>query len=292
MIKLGFHEDFVSLVMKCVTSVFFSIRINGALYENFRPSRGIRQGDLISPYLFLLCAEGFSSLLKSVGPVYLPRGVRVGINAPWISHLLFADDCIIFSEAPQRGAARIQSILDIYNRGSRQLVNKDKSAIFFSKNCLEQERLQVLHELNIETEALADRYLGLPTAVGRSKAEAFEFMPARIKGVICSWSGREASSAGREVLIKSMAQSVPIYFMSCFLLSKITCKKMRTAISNYWWGGSADNRRMHWLQWDRLTQHKSNGGMGFRDMHLFNKAMLGKQGGDLLQDQTACVLRS
>lgn len=103
MLKLGFHEGFVSLVMRCVTSVSFSIKVNGVLSSGFRPTRGIRQGDPISPYLFLLCEEGLSSLLKSIGPVHLSRGIRVGFHAPWISHLLFADDCIVFSKASQRG---------------------------------------------------------------------------------------------------------------------------------------------------------------------------------------------
>jgi len=126
MLTLGFCDTFVSLIMRCVTSVSLSVRVNGVLTDSFRPSRGIRQGDPISPYLFLLCAEGLSCLLKSIGPVYLSRGVRVGIHAPWISHLLFADACIFFSEASQRGASRLQELLDIYSRGSGQLVNRDK----------------------------------------------------------------------------------------------------------------------------------------------------------------------
>lgn len=87
---------------------------------------------------------------------------------------------------------------------------------------------------------------------------------------------REASSAGWETLLKSVAQAVPTYSMSCFLTPKGTCKKMRTTISNYWWGGSADNRHMHWQSWDRLKNPKCDGGMGFRDLNRFNVAMLGK----------------
>lgn len=82
MLKLEFHDAFVSLIAGCVSSVSMSIRINGMLIEHFSPSRGIRQGDPICPYLFLLCAEGLSCLLKNLGPMFLSRGTRVGVHAP------------------------------------------------------------------------------------------------------------------------------------------------------------------------------------------------------------------
>lgn len=130
MLALGFPAMWCSLVMKCVTSVSFSVRVNGVLSPSFKPSRGIRQGDPISPYLFLLCSEGLTSLLKSRGPQFISKGIRVSCRAPWISHLLFADDCLIFTQASERGADRINEILELYNRGSGQLVNKGKSAVF------------------------------------------------------------------------------------------------------------------------------------------------------------------
>lgn len=143
LLKLGFQDTFISLIMRCVRSVSMSIRVNGVLSQSFRPSRGIRQGDPISPYLFLLCAEGLSCLLKNLGPMFLSRGARVGVHAPWISHLLFADDWIVFSEASQRGASRLQEVLEIYSRGSGQMVNRDKLAVFFSRNCTEEMKSEV-----------------------------------------------------------------------------------------------------------------------------------------------------
>jgi hypothetical protein len=110
MMALGFTVRWCDLVMKCITSVSFSVRVNGALSQPFNPTRGIRQGDPISPYLFLLCAEGLTSMLKNCGPQYIAKGIRVGIHAPWISHLLFADDSMIFMQANKRSADRLACI--------------------------------------------------------------------------------------------------------------------------------------------------------------------------------------
>ncbi|GJN06559.1 hypothetical protein PR202_ga24299 [Eleusine coracana subsp. coracana] len=132
---------------------------------------------------------------------------------------------------------------------------------------------EVREALHIENEALAEKYLGLPTCIGRSSKEAFEYMPTRLHALVGGWSGKEASGAGREVLIKSVACP-----MSCFLIPKDTCKKMKSVIANYWWGGAANSRRIHWQSWEQVTRPKMQGGMGFWNMHLFNLAMLGKQG--------------
>jgi hypothetical protein len=92
MLKLGFHRRFVAIVMRCVTTVKYRIKVNGDLTDEIIPSRGLRQGDPLSPYLFLLCAEAFSSLLKKAEEDNLIQGVRICPNAPSVSHLLFADD--------------------------------------------------------------------------------------------------------------------------------------------------------------------------------------------------------
>lgn len=260
MIALGFSGRWCSLVMKRVTLVSFAVRVNGVLFPSFRPTRGIRQGDPISPYLFLLCAEGLTCMLKAIGAQFIAKGVRVSRQAPWISHLLFADDCLIFTQATKRGADRVAEILNLYNRGSGQLVNKAKSAVFFSGNCDEAVKHDVLEGLQIPTEALGEKYLGLLTAVGKSSDGSFDYVVDRIRGFIHGWGGQLLSCAGREVLIKANAQAVPTYPMRCFRIPTPMCKKIKTCVSNYWWGSSIDNHKMHWQRWSKLTRTKGEGG--------------------------------
>jgi hypothetical protein len=106
--RLGFEERWISLMMACVSSVRYQVRFNSEDTDMFSPTRGLRQGDPLSPYLFLLCAEGLSSLLLFEEEVGGIDGVRVCRNAPSVSHLLFADDSLILMKADMNNATSLQ----------------------------------------------------------------------------------------------------------------------------------------------------------------------------------------
>lgn len=106
----------------------------------------------------------------------------------------------------------------------------------------------------------------------------FDYLPDWISGVVHGWGENTLSCVGREVLLKANVHAVPTYPMSCFKLTTKVCDRMKTYISNYWWGSSIDSHKLHWQQWSKLTLPKGQGGMRFWDLQLFNKAMLGKQG--------------
>lgn len=132
--KLGFDVKWRELVMKCVTSVTYSIRINGKPKGHIVPSRGIRQGGPLSPYLFLLCAEGFSALIKSAAASGHLRGVAVCCGGPKLSRLFFTDDSLIFCKATIDECNALQRILTVFEKTFGQQLNRAKTSLFFSSN--------------------------------------------------------------------------------------------------------------------------------------------------------------
>jgi hypothetical protein len=134
---------------------------------------------------------------------------------------------MVFTQASAEGANRLQEVLERYRIGSGQMVNKNKSAIFFSANATDEMKLAVHQGTEIPTEALVEKYLGLPTALGKSTDDHFDHIVATIKKLVTGWAPKLLNSAGREVLIKAICQAIPTYSMSCFKLSKKLCKKLQ-----------------------------------------------------------------
>jgi hypothetical protein len=191
--------------------------------------------------------------------------------------LLFADDSLIFMSASIQSGERLNDILRIYSECSGQCVNREKSSIFFSPNTPDSKRQALKQLLGITVEALSERYLGLPTAVGRITSGSFDHIADRIRGRIQGCE-RMLSCAGREVFLKMVIQAIPVHSMSCFKLTKKVCKQLRALIAKYWWSSSLDRNSLHWVSWEVLVSPKIKGGMGFRDLELFNLALLGKHG--------------
>lgn len=173
MSKLGFPERWIGLIMKCCSTVKYRFKLNGTLTKEVCQERGLRQGDPISPYLFLICAEAFSSLLNSAELDGRLGGVRIAANAPSFNHLLFADDSLILMEVTEESAQHLLDILDLYEACSGQTINVEKSFVMFSKNTRRAQKVSFMAKFGINVEARSEKYLGLPVYVGRSRKRAF-----------------------------------------------------------------------------------------------------------------------
>ncbi|KAK6139424.1 hypothetical protein DH2020_026831 [Rehmannia glutinosa] len=218
LIKMGFDSMFVSWTFNCISSTSFSVNINGQASGYFKPTRGIRQGDPLSPYLFILLSEVLSSLINQAQVNFLFQGLKLCRLGPALTHIFFADDSIIFCEASLFQALSLKTILDRYCKASGQVINMDKSSVFFSKNTpgsLKNTICTMLDGISLQHHA---RYLGLPMVLGKSEKEIFHYVVECVHNRVASWSNSFLSFAGKEVLIKVVINAMPTYVMSCFKL--------------------------------------------------------------------------
>ncbi|GLT94950.1 hypothetical protein SLE2022_126590 [Rubroshorea leprosula] len=280
--SLGFAERWIQLIMACVTSVQYEVLLNGSEAGRVSPTRGIRQGDPLSPYLFILCAEGLTAMIHDAERRRLLHGIKICHRAPCISHLLFADDSFLFLQATEIEAQNLKDILQKYELMSGQKVNLRKSTISFSNSVHSRVRRCITDILGMEEIKHQGQYLGFPAYVGRSRSAAFSNLKSKFWARINEWRAQPLSRAGREVLIKSVLQALPTYVMGLFKLRKTLCTDLERIMNRYWWGGGEEEHKIHWLEWRRLAISKKHGGLGFRALHEFNMAMLGKQGWRLM----------
>lgn len=113
--------------------------------------------------------------------------------------------------------------------------------------------------LGIMQEAITEKYLGLPIAVGRSRKKSFEFIKQKVWARIQGWQEKLLSKAGKEILVKAVAQAIPTYAMSCFDLTKGFCDELSSIIGRYWWSKQDKSNKIHWINWEQLTMSKNKG---------------------------------
>ena len=180
LVKMGFHSRWVHLMMLCITNASYSILINGEPYGNITPTRGLRQGDPLSPYLFFMCTEGLHDLIKKAAHNGNIRGVSICQNRPKLTHLLFANDSVIFCKAKESECQCLFDILAKYESASGQQINRTKTTLFFSKSTFEEMQTSIKNMLGVSVIQQYEKYLGLPSLVGQKKKESFTHIKQQV----------------------------------------------------------------------------------------------------------------
>ncbi|XP_042939531.1 uncharacterized protein LOC122274569 [Carya illinoinensis] len=273
MSHFGFSGQVCDLIRKCISNAHFSIVMNGVLKGFFKSGRGLRQGDPISPYLFIMVKEILSRLLKAkfeekkIGVFVQPRGT------PLISHLLYADDIVIFANGSKASVRAILDVLSTYEQWSGQNVRKVKSSITFSKYITRLRRRSILRITGFVEGKTPFKYLGVPIISGRMKTVYLEEIVEKIKARLEGWKNKLLANGAPVLLLKHVLMSLPIYLLSTVYVPGSVMKSINRCLSNFFWGVHEGKPKKHWKSWDKLCLPAAEGGMGFRKFTDIQKSL-------------------
>ena len=271
--KMGFREKWSSWIRTCISTMQFSVLVNGSSADFFGSSRGLRQGDPLSLLLFLVMMEVFSRMVKRMEGAGLISGFKANGRrgrGECISHLLFADDTILFCDAEVEQILHVRLLLLGFQAVTSLKVNVAKSEIV---PIGEVNNVQALAEfLGCRIGALPMTYLGMPLGASHKSTSIWNPILEKIKRKLAGWKKLYLSKSGRLTLLKSTLSSLPTYFLSLFTIPTHVANKIKKLQRDFLWGDS----KTHLLGWDKVCLLIAIGGLGIRNLTTFNKALLGK----------------
>ncbi|XP_052625816.1 uncharacterized protein LOC128132862 [Lactuca sativa] len=242
---MGFGSTWCRWIKELLSTGRASVLVNGSPTGEFQIHRGLRQGDPLSPFLFILAMEGLHIALMRARAGNALRGVSIsGIE---ISHLLYADDVMLITPWDPENANRLLRILRCFYLASGLKINLLKSKLI-GVGISFSNILVVANRIGCAASMLPFSHLGIPA--------------------------KRLSVGGRLTLVKSVLGSLGSYLMSAFLAPISVLKVLESLRARFFWGADIDERRMHWVRWDRVLTSRDDGGLGIGSLFSFNRALI------------------
>ncbi|KAJ4810728.1 RNA-directed DNA polymerase (reverse transcriptase)-related family protein [Rhynchospora pubera] len=270
--KLGFSSHFSTNVLDCVLNGSSRIVLNGLAGKPIALRRGVRQGDLLSPYIFILAIDFLSRWLSKLNS----NGVLPVPIQGMFSGLFYAEDAIIFFKPSQQQAILLKLVFDSFHRVSGLALNSQKSDLVITATD-DPTFLSIAAILNCRVSTFPIRYLGLPLSDRKLSNSDYQPLLNRFQTKLNGWSSSLLSKAGRLVLLNSCLSSLPIYFMSIFKLPSWVVKRIDSIRRSFLWHGvRQEKRKLIMSSWQLMTKPKKIRGLGLLDLKAFNTALLTK----------------
>eukprot|EP00253_Pinus_taeda_P003838 PITA_03838 len=270
--SFGFGNRWIKWVHSLISTPNFSILVNGTPSKTFKASRGIRQGDPISPFLFILAAEGLGRYLKKERATNNIKGLRLWGNELPITHQQFVDDIMLFGEPTVKEVRNLKKVLDLFAKASWMEINKEKSCTFIF-NTMEAVKSHLTRMLGFKQGELPTKYLGNVLDFNSKRLKNWQGVLEKLKNRVANWTFRTLNIAGRIVLVKSMLQAIPIYPLSIMAVPQGVCSKIGEILRKFIYGGSFQQKKWALVSWKHLTKRKEEGGLGLRDPDKLNKVL-------------------
>lgn len=254
----------------CVCTSSFTLGYNGTVNGYFKGRRGLRQGDPMSPYLFVMAMNNLSLMLN--------KAAREG-NLNYhqhcaktkLTHLSFADDLLIFIDGSLTSVQRVLQILHEFEQRSGLAVSLQKSSLFASG--LSAEEITAIQcSTGMPCGSLPMRYLGVPLCTKKLSLSNCEPLIQQVKARVSSWSAKSLSFTGRLLLIKTVISGIATFWCSTFILPNSCIKRINTICGMFLWKGSTEGHHTTRVAWETVTKTKEQGGLGVKDLLTWNKA--------------------
>ena len=270
LIKYKFPIIFVNWIRSCITTSMFSVKVNGVLSGYFRGAKGLRQGDPLSPYLFTIAMNTLSILLadKPAGFKHHWRCKDLGIT-----HLLFADDVLLFAHGDIPSIRHIMDSVDLFSRISGLSASFDKSSVFFS-NCKSEVVSWFQTHHNMPIGSLPVKFLGVPLI--SSKLSINDCIPLieKMTKRLYSWTTILLSFAGRVQLIKAVLLAIQSFWTNHFMLPAAVHKNIQRLLTRFLWKGDINAIGGVKVSWEHVCLPKEEGGLGIKNPKDWNKAQI------------------
>ncbi|XP_018473666.2 uncharacterized protein LOC108844879 [Raphanus sativus] len=260
----SFPPIFITWIRECMTSPRFSVSINGELAGFFAGKKGLRQGDSISPYLFIMIMEVLSKLFEKLVD---DEGMRLHplCANPRVTHLLFADDLLVFSDGSCHSIFGIKGVMRMFKCWTGLDINPAKSEIFLGGYA--DIEAAVLSDLSgFKRGSFPTRYLGLPLNPSRLNSESLQPFLERITNKLHSWTVKCLSFAGKIRMVTSVIYGMVNFWSSVFTLPKRFYAKVDSLCSAFLWNNKTTSATGARVSWESICQPKQEGGLGIRKL--------------------------
>lgn len=258
--------------MNLVKSVSYIFNINGKFSDVLQAKRGVRQGDPISPLLFVIMIEYLNrcmvKLQKNPNFNHHAKCEKLGLT-----NLTFADDILLFCRGDKTSVDLMLAVFNNFSDSTGLIINPRKCKVFFG-SVDQNTRESIQNATGFEIGYLAVRYLGIPLSSKKLNLQHYLPLIDKITRRIHHWTAKLLSYAGRVQLIKSFICSIAQYWMLSFPLPKVVIKRIDAICRSFMWTSKADICKKSLVAWNRVCSPNHQGGLGLNNLHIWNQVTL------------------